>query len=94
MITAAHTHCFVCGSTALLNLARTLNGGESTNSMPGAFTAVANISAGRTPSREAMSGEDHGGHFGSAASACLFLKVRRNNIRRTKVQDNHAPTNP
>jgi len=26
MITSAHTHCFVCGSGALMSLARTLNG--------------------------------------------------------------------
>jgi hypothetical protein len=26
MITAAQTHCFACGSVALMNLARTLNG--------------------------------------------------------------------
>jgi hypothetical protein len=56
MITAAHTHCFVCGSIALLNLARTLNGGESPTSMPGTFAAVANVSAGRPFEAESMSG--------------------------------------
>jgi len=44
MITAAHTHCCACGSAALLNLARTLNGGEDFTRMPRAFAAVANIS--------------------------------------------------
>jgi hypothetical protein len=29
MITAAHTHCFACGSVALMNLARTLDGNAS-----------------------------------------------------------------
>jgi hypothetical protein len=55
MITAAHTHCFVCGSIALLNLARTLNGGEQPASMPGTFAGVANVSAGRLFEAEAMS---------------------------------------
>jgi hypothetical protein len=44
MITAAHTHCFVCGSAALLNLARTLNGAESIAHTPGDFTAAAHVS--------------------------------------------------
>jgi hypothetical protein len=39
-ITAAHTHCFACGSAALLNLARTLNGGEFARPLPGTLTAV------------------------------------------------------
>jgi hypothetical protein len=39
-ITAAHTHCFACGSTALLNLARTLNGGEYARTLPGTLTAA------------------------------------------------------
>lgn len=30
MITAAHTHCFACGSVALMSLARTLNGDTNT----------------------------------------------------------------
>jgi hypothetical protein len=44
MITVAHTHCCACGSAALLNLARTLNGGEDFSPMPKAFAAVASIS--------------------------------------------------
>ena len=44
MITVAHTHCSACGSAALLNLARTLNGGEDFAPIPRAFAAVANIS--------------------------------------------------
>jgi hypothetical protein len=39
-ITAAHTHCFACGSAALLNLARTLNGGEYARPLPGTLTAA------------------------------------------------------
>jgi hypothetical protein len=39
MITAAHTHCFVCGSAALLNLARTLNGEDDDAVMPALFAA-------------------------------------------------------
>jgi hypothetical protein len=46
MITAAHTNCFVCGSVALLNLARALNGEEYAKSMPGTLTA-SGISAPR-----------------------------------------------
>jgi hypothetical protein len=48
MITAAHTHCCACGSVALLNLARTLNGGEDFTPEPRAFAAVANISDARS----------------------------------------------
>jgi hypothetical protein len=47
MITAAHTHCFVCGSAALLNLARTLDGAESIAHVSGTFTSVARMSAQR-----------------------------------------------
>lgn len=43
MITAAHTHCFVCGSAALLNIARTLNG-EDDAVMPTMFAAGSNLS--------------------------------------------------
>jgi hypothetical protein len=45
MVTAAHTHCFVCGSAALLNLARTLNGEDDAALMP-AFAAGASLPAG------------------------------------------------
>ena len=48
MITAAHTHCFVCGSAALLNLARTLNGDEAVIPMPRCLAAVTGISARRS----------------------------------------------
>lgn len=40
MITGAHTQCFVCGSAALLNLARILDGEESARSERAVFTAV------------------------------------------------------
>jgi hypothetical protein len=46
MITTGHTHCFACGSTALLNLARTLNGGDYARPLPGTLSAVG-ISASR-----------------------------------------------
>jgi hypothetical protein len=46
IITAAHTHCLACGSAALLNLARTLNGGDAT-SMPRGLAEVVSISARR-----------------------------------------------
>lgn len=49
MITAAHTRCCACGSAALLNLARTLNGGEDFTPMASAFAPVATISDRRTP---------------------------------------------
>jgi hypothetical protein len=46
MITAAHTHCSVCGSVALLNLARALNGRGYPRPLPGTLTATG-ISAHR-----------------------------------------------
>jgi hypothetical protein len=54
MITAAHTHCFVCGSAALLNLARTLND-ERDDVVPlsAALAAAASHSAGRAFATEA-----------------------------------------
>jgi hypothetical protein len=48
MITSAHTHCFVCGSVALLNLARTLNGGEYCDSAAVEHPAVTSIADRRT----------------------------------------------
>ena len=45
MITAAQTHCVACGSAALMNLARTLNGETRTNAAPLALT-VASIANG------------------------------------------------
>jgi hypothetical protein len=48
MITSAHTHCFACGSVALLNLARTLNGGEYADSAAEGHAAVTSISDRRT----------------------------------------------
>lgn len=45
MITAAHTHCSVCGSVALLNLARTLNGSKSIGIASQVVMPVANGSA-------------------------------------------------
>jgi hypothetical protein len=47
MITAGHTHCFACGSVALLNIARTLNGEEHTHMAPQGLTRVASIASGR-----------------------------------------------
>ena len=47
IITAAHTHCLACGSVALLNLARTLNGEEYATPIPRGLTAVVSISARR-----------------------------------------------
>jgi hypothetical protein len=47
MITSAHTHCFACGSVALLNLARTLNGGEYSSQMAGTHAAGTGTSGGR-----------------------------------------------
>jgi hypothetical protein len=44
MISAAHTHCAACGSAALLNLARTLDGKGYGDFMPKPMT-VAHISA-------------------------------------------------
>jgi hypothetical protein len=46
MITAAHTHCCACGSAALLNLARTLNGEDFARPLPGTLSAIG-ISAQR-----------------------------------------------
>jgi hypothetical protein len=43
IISTGHTYCFACGSTALLNLARTLDGRDYANSVPG---ALASLSAG------------------------------------------------
>jgi hypothetical protein len=48
MITSAHTHCFACGSVALLNLARTLNGGEYSDIPAEEQAAVTSISDHRT----------------------------------------------
>jgi len=47
MITAAHTHCCACGSVALLNIARTLNGEEYTRMAPQGLATVASIASGR-----------------------------------------------
>jgi hypothetical protein len=44
IITAAHTHCLACGSAALLNLARTLNG-EGASPMARGLAEVVSISA-------------------------------------------------
>jgi hypothetical protein len=46
IITVAHTHCLACGSAALLNLARTLNGDDAT-SMHSGLAEVVSISARR-----------------------------------------------
>jgi hypothetical protein len=46
IITTAHTHCLACGSAALLNLARTLNGNDATP-MPKGLAEVVSISARR-----------------------------------------------
>lgn len=46
IITAAHTHCLACGSAALLNLARTLNGDDATPMARG-LAEVVSISARR-----------------------------------------------
>jgi hypothetical protein len=40
MITSAHTHCLACGSIALLNLARTLNGGDYARPLPGTLSTI------------------------------------------------------
>lgn len=48
MITAAHTHCSACGSAALLNLARTLNGGDDFIPMHKALATVASTSEGQS----------------------------------------------
>jgi len=45
MITTGHTYCFGCGSTALLNLARTLDNRDYADSLPDALADVASISA-------------------------------------------------
>jgi hypothetical protein len=47
MITPAHTHCSACGSAALLNLARTLNGGEYARQIAATHAAVTSISERR-----------------------------------------------
>jgi hypothetical protein len=44
MISAAHTHCFGCGSAALLNLARTLDGRRYSDLMPRANVTATNVS--------------------------------------------------
>jgi hypothetical protein len=49
MITAAHTHCFACGSAALLNLARTLNGEKCASPAPRRRATVTSISGRRAP---------------------------------------------
>jgi hypothetical protein len=56
MITAAHTHCLSCGSMALLNIARTLNGEEHAGTAPQALAKVAGIASLRDfePQRNAV----------------------------------------
>jgi hypothetical protein len=49
MITAARTNCFACGSAALLNLARALNGERCASSMPRKRATVTSISGRRAP---------------------------------------------
>ena len=49
MITAAETHCLTCGSVALLNLARTLNGEESGSAEHGADIAATSRPFERNP---------------------------------------------
>src|ERR1700742_486196 len=49
MISGGHTYCFACGSTALLNLARTLNGREHGDSGSRVLADVTAISARRNP---------------------------------------------
>lgn len=44
MITTGHTYCSACGSTGLLNLARTLSGRKCSAGRPDGFTAVAPVS--------------------------------------------------
>jgi hypothetical protein len=51
MITAAHTHCCACGSAALLNLAKTLNGAEDFTPMPRAFAVVGSVERSFAPLR-------------------------------------------
>src|SRR5271154_3061985 len=55
MITSAHTHCLACGSAALMNLARTLNGGGRAKPMPRGLATVASISARRATQAQAFS---------------------------------------
>jgi hypothetical protein len=57
MISSGHTYCFACGSTALLNLARTLNGREHGGSGSRVFADVTGISARRNS--EAHVGSNH-----------------------------------
>jgi hypothetical protein len=40
MITSAQTHCFACGSVALMNLARTLNGNAAAGQLRGELFVV------------------------------------------------------
>jgi hypothetical protein len=47
MISSGHTYCFACGSTALLNLARTLNGREHSGSGSRVLADVTGISPRR-----------------------------------------------
>jgi hypothetical protein len=56
MITSAHTHCCACGSVALLNLARTLNAGEYSDSASAGHAAVTRISDRRTFEMPALVG--------------------------------------
>ena len=57
MISSGHTYCFACGSTALLNLARTLNGREHAGSGSRVLADVTGISARRNP--EGHEGSNH-----------------------------------
>ena len=54
MITAAHTHCYACGSVALLDLAKTLNGGYAT-STPRELVMAARVSVRETFGRQNIS---------------------------------------
>jgi hypothetical protein len=47
MITSAHTHCFACGSVALLNLSRALNGDKYSTHAPRKRATVTSISGRR-----------------------------------------------
>jgi hypothetical protein len=65
MITAAHTHCCACGSAALLNLARTLNGAEDFTPVPRTFAVVGSVERSFSPQRASRSASRQPRSFGS-----------------------------
>jgi hypothetical protein len=71
MISSGHTYCFGCGSTALLNLARTLNGREHASSGSRVLADVTGISARRNPEPHVASNQLRRPHWFCGDSGSL-----------------------